>query len=362
MKKGKKGVMLAAAAVLAAMMAFPAMAADSVGSVDISIYGTFYLGQTDTIEDFEIDTDTDGCYIDQDSTKFTNEPSDGWTESSKPRLQVVVRIDDTDEYSFSGITKDDIDISCDYDYTLSSSRSGSKLTVTVTFSDVDFDDDDDDDGDTSLELDEDEVVWDDSNNGYGYWEALDYARSYELRIYRNNSRVTTDTLTTTDDYYDFGQYMTKEGDYYFRVRAVHGSNNGSWINSDDIYISDDDAAEIAARVSSSGTSSISGMTQRPTDENGQWISDENGYWWCRNDRTWPADQWEKIGGYWFFFNPDGYAVENEWVQWNSETQSLGSGLWYYLGINGVMMENEWTPDNYWVGNDGVWNGKEPGVQ
>ena len=36
----------------------------------------------------------------------------------------------------------------------------------------------------------------------------------------------------------------------------------------------------------------------------------------------------------------------------------GKNIWYYFKPNGIMAVDEVTPDGYYVGEDGAWDGKE----
>ncbi len=58
-----------------------------------------------------------------------------------------------------------------------------------------------------------------------------------------------------------------------------------------------------------------------------------------------AGQWINYSGNWYYLDDNGNYLNNQWV---------GN---YYLGSNGVMMTNSWTPDGYYVGADGAWNGQ-----
>ena len=77
------------------------------------------------------------------------------------------------------------------------------------------------------------------------WEDSGDARKYEVRLYRNDNSVTS-VLTTSDTSYDFSGYITKSGDYLFKVRAVYSSSDkGSWEESDSWYVSSEEADEIS---------------------------------------------------------------------------------------------------------------------
>ena len=58
-----------------------------------------------------------------------------------------------------------------------------------------------------------------------------------------------------------------------------------------------------------------------------------------------AGRWVMVTEDWYYIGDDGVAVTNQWI---------GN---YYLGKNGVMLTNSWTPDGYYVGDDGAWDGQ-----
>jgi len=58
-----------------------------------------------------------------------------------------------------------------------------------------------------------------------------------------------------------------------------------------------------------------------------------------------AGQWINNYGNWYYLGDDGSMTINKWV---------GN---YYLGSDGVMLTNSYTPDGYYVGADGAWNGQ-----
>ena len=83
------------------------------------------------------------------------------------------------------------------------------------------------------------------------------------------------------------------------------------------------------------------------DASGIWMWDETvGRWWyCNWDKTYPADCWQYIDGFWYFFDGQGYMVTG-WV--------LSQDLWYYCDDSGAMLTDATTPDGYEVDEDGVW--------
>ena len=111
-------------------------------------------------------------------------------------------------------------------------------------------------------------------------------------------------------------------------------------------------------------------------ENNNWyfcheISDGNlgklkrGWHWDTSDqRTYYLDPvtgimqtgWRKIGDQMYYFTPLEHTKRQNWF-WNTE---IGKWLYDFLGYRtyGSMYQKEMTPDGYYVGENGVWNGKE----
>ena len=159
----------------------------------------------------------------------------------------------------------------------------------------------------------------------------------EVRLYRNDSSVTS-VITTSDTSYDFAGYITRSGDYMFKVRAVYNSSDkGSWEESDSWYVSSEEADELSADRKTYG-SAAQGYS-------GAWLRDDVGWWYCNADKSYTTNNWQYINDRWYFFNTAGYMVTG-WIPWN--------GRWYYCGEDGAMYYNATTPDGYYVGDDGAW--------
>lgn len=117
-----------------------------------------------------------------------------------------------------------------------------------------------------------------------------------------------------------------------------------------------------------------------------WKSDSVGIWYRRPDCSYPVNKWEKIKGYWYYFDASGYA-EHGWKKdngkWYFLNNDFGSAVtgwirlaegwyyfgsdcamrtgwlyyndyWYYLKPNGVMAEKEYC-DGYWLDANGRWS-------
>ncbi|MFR8777687.1 MAG: N-acetylmuramoyl-L-alanine amidase family protein, partial [Enterocloster sp.] len=103
-------------------------------------------------------------------------------------------------------------------------------------------------------LDEpEEVYWSSgkytsSKFGYADWEKVEDA-AYDVYLYRGSKTVkkVTDLHTSS---YNFYPYMTSEGTYTFRVRAVPADDSVSkyakksdWVTSDELYVDEDEVSD-----------------------------------------------------------------------------------------------------------------------
>ena len=244
------------------------------------------------------------------------------------------------------------------------------------------------------------------NDGIAEWDSIDGAKSYDVKLLRNEKTVTTVNTTATS--FNFSGYFNKEGDYTFRVRAIASYNNkaGEWSDDSSSYYVDED--EVGTY---NGT--------------GRWIQDNNGWWYSYSTGGYPSNCWKQINGAWYYFNTSGYCqtgwvrVDRQWYYLNGDGvmttgwqfvggqwyylngsgemqtgwqcvgnkwyyldssgamkvgwQQIGGqwyylngngemtigwqfvgGRWYYMGGNGVMYANTWTPDGRYVDGSGAW--------
>lgn len=337
MKNVKKAAMALGISSMAALMSFPALASEKIEDITLEIESYIYAGESGS--DVDVILDNDGCYV--DSVTVTNEP-DEWEEDDKPKLKIILMTED--DYTFaSGLGKDDVALDEDTGTVTSVSRSSStKLTINVTLTELYYSDDYEDE---DYDLDVYELVWDQAGGGYGYWEGTDYAKRYDVRLFRDGEAVTS-TLSTEKNTYNFSQYFTKGGSYTFKARAVRNSNNtSSWKESEEWDVSDEEAAEIRGNAQTSSTSQVSSGSGAGVTE-GAWLKDTIGYWWCNPDRTYPVEEWKYINGAWYYFNEAGYCVMNQWVS--------TAGKWYYCGESGAMLVSQMIDGQYYVNKDGEW--------
>ncbi len=69
-------------------------------------------------------------------------------------------------------------------------------------------------------------------------------------------------------------------------------------------------------------------------EVGKWRQDEKGWWLLNWDGTYPAEQWQKVGGEWYYFDEEGYMMEDCWLE--------KDGKVYRLGADGAMLSDRET--------------------
>ena len=55
------------------------------------------------------------------------------------------------------------------------------------------------------------------------WDEIEGAKSYDVKLLRDEKTVTT--VSTTGTSYDFAGYFNREGDYTFRVSAIATYNS-----------------------------------------------------------------------------------------------------------------------------------------
>ena len=179
-----------------------------------------------------------------------------------------------------------------------------------------------------------------SKFGYADWEKVEDA-AYDVYLYRGSKTIkkVTDLHTSS---YNFYPYMTSEGTYTFRVRAVPADSSVSkyakksdWVTSDELYVDEDEVSD--------------GSGQDKDDKNDWedwydvgnqvgWI-ERSGRWRFRYpDGTYIRDSWGKISGVWYLFDGNGDMLTG----WQ-----LRSGIYYYMDTSGAMRTGWLLDKNVW---------------
>ncbi len=174
-----------------------------------------------------------------------------------------------------------------------------------------------------------------SSTATATWEYMEGAKSYEVRLLRNGSTVTTATTSGTS--YNFSKNISREGEYSFRVRAVssYDDRKGEWSDESDTF--DIDKEDVRGIQNSSSNSSVS-----PSYTNRGWVRDNNGWWYSNGNGTWLANGWHYINNVWYYFNSSGYILTG-WQFIN--------GRWYYMNESGAMLTGWLWLNNVWYYTD-----------
>ncbi len=370
----KRWYAAALAAVLAAAMSVPALAADDREKIDDVKLRFSYSQEPASGEDIgDISVTAESAGYTVENAEYTNaEEKDVWTVGDVPEVKVELYAEDGYRFSYTSSSH------------FSVSGGGADFKRARIYDDGDY-------IEVYVELDRiggklegaSGLDWNDTT---ATWDEIEGAKSYEVRLLRDDKTVTT--VETTGTSYNFGGYFNEEGDYTFRVRAIASYNNraGDWSDdSDTLYIDEDEVGRYGG--------------------SGRWVQDTRGWWYAYDTGGYPTNGWMQIGGLWYLFDNSGYmltgwqrkdgdwyymnpsgamltgwqaingawyylnpsgvmqtgwqAINGAWYYMNSSGvmltgwQNLG-GQWYYLGTNGAMYANTWTPDGYYVNGSGVW--------
>ena len=319
MKFNKRMMVLATAvALLTALAATPAMGATrkKISSISVSVKSEIEP-ETD-YGDETIDVITKGGKYHYDTYEIENEGS-GWLEDDIPQISIYLRAEEG--YYFSLTTASAVKLSgATY---VKAVKQDSSETLKLTVKLPSLAEQVANQGDVDL-----------ADNGYATWEAVRGAGSYELRVYRNGSAMGVTLFTTPNNYYNLKDVITREGDYYVKVRPVNKinqNNKGEWGISPSVYIN----AEQAERIRTGQAGGI------PVQ--GTWKQTDNRWWYQHDDGSYTKNNWEEIKGQWYFFDADGY-MKTGWIEWE--------GKKYYCAESGEMLRNTTTPDGFIVGDDG----------
>lgn len=310
---------------------FPAAAAENrtaIESISLNIDSTIEAGSSGG----KVNITTSDSEYRVGSYEITNE-NDDWKGGMQPR--VTFSLYASSGYYFKSASKSMFTFTGDDATFVTAKREDDKSTLTVTIKLDKLDN-----GDLSVSG----LYWDESS-GTAYWDENTSAKSYQVRLFRDDSSVTSGR-STTNTYYEFAGDITRKGDYYFEVRAVgSGSEKGDWESSDTWYVTASEADNLSYEYypSSSGGPGVS--SSYADSSGGYWCLDQYGWWYRNADGSYTVNNWQVIGGLWYFFNESGY-MRVGWIPWNNQ--------WYYCGPDGALMANTRTPDGYYVGGDGVW--------
>ena len=178
-----------------------------------------------------------------------------------------------------------------------------------------------------------DTYWDEDTVTIARWDEVEDAHEYEVYLYRGESKVTE--KKTTKNHFNFKSFMTKEGDYTFRVRALAKKNsksfaNGYWSDDSDTSYISEDYAELLKSGGKIDTENAG--PGAPAEANkGAWVQDEHGWWYKKADGTYPADGWfqDPADSRWYFFDTQGYMmtgwIDRDGARYYCDAQGTPSG-------------------------------------
>lgn len=329
----QKGVCLLLAAVMVLSSGFTAWAADTkIDTVKLKFSYDQAPASGDEIGDITVETS--GSHYEVDSAEYTNlEDQDTWTVGDVPEVKIELSADDG--YRFSYTTKSHFSLSgCNAQFKRAKVLdSGSSIEVYVELKRIGGKLE----GASNLE-------WEDTT---AVWEEIEGAKSYDVKLLRDEKTVTT--VSTTGTSYNFAGYFNKEGDYTFRVRAIsrYNSKAGEWSDdSSSFYVDEEDLGQFGG--------------------SGHWAQNQTGWWYAYDSGGYPTSCWKEINGAWYYFNGSGYMLtgwqrlDGDWYYLNpSGAMTTGwqavNGQWYYMNGSGVM-QTGWQEVNgrwYYMNSSGA---------
>lgn len=264
---------------------------------------------------------------------------DKWTPGSKITANITLVPDDGKEfyssYSSSGSRK--ISISgADLISAKRDSNDGS-LTVKVSYYPV-------------VQLGETESAgWSDATKTKAVWKKVPYATAYQLRLYSGDSTYET-TLTLVGTSVDLSEYMTRQANYYYEVKATSkDSSDAKYRKSGEYVASTDNSVEDIGEMG------------------GRWQQTREGYRYTDEQGVAASAGWRYILGHWYYFNENGYAatgwqnVGGKWYYMNADCKMMTGWLelgdkWYYADATGAMVTGWYqiTPSEmYYFYEDGA---------
>lgn len=372
MKNWKKftGAVLAAGMLLAALPLEVFASTKYVSSISLKVHANLDAGDSVNNNDDIglVNGNGDGTYVytsngryQVSSAEWANDKNIGIGDEPKMYVWLSITDDAYDsEYRFrSSYSSNNVSVSGG-SY-VSSTRTGGDLKVTIRVSGI------------KGTYDAPENAEWGNSKGRATWGKGDDSTSYfDVYLYRGST-----VMKKLEDYngtsYNFYPYMTKEGDYTFKVRAVPHTESekkygkkSEWTESDDQYIDKDQVSDGSGQNTGNGSTAGGGTIDVGWRKDGDtWYfrypdgNYQKAGWLKWNDKWYLFDNsgkmltgWQQTGGNWYFLDVNG-DMKTGWIQ--------TGGLWYYCnpkldGPEGAMIKSCWLTINgltYFINQNGV---------
>lgn len=373
-KMKKSTMVLAAAVLMAAMTVQPVMAAATISSVSVKLnldleegedLPTLEIGYTGTAssDTLEVMIPQNNKYdiVDAEWSKEVDEAELGKTYKLK------VTLDAESDYSFkSSYASSKVTVKGGTFVSARRNDAG-QLVVTLKTKEVE-----------GILAEPDDLRWLSENFknekfGYAKWDGITNA-AYQIQLLRNE-KVVHRVSEWNSTSYNFYPYMTKEGDYQFRVRSIPKNEDvkayatgSEWTYSDEMYVAKDEVSDGSGQGQQVDTADTANSTNNAASGIVQvgWIKNGDKWYFRYPDGSYLRDSWGKIDEKWYLFNSTGAMltgwqnVNNVWYYLNPSGDMLTGWLWdnqawYYLNPDGSM-KTGWLVDNgktYYLDQSGV---------
>ena len=197
------------------------------------------------------------------------------------------------------------------------------------------------------------AYWD-AERGIARWNAAEFGGSglYDIYCYRNGS-VVKKLFEYQGTFYNFFPYMTKEGDYTFRVRcavpsdmAGQGGKTSEWTESGGLYIHaeqvSDGTGQTTADEKGGSSSHQQGNTSFPngtgTENVAGWVRDATGTYFRYPNGQYAGAGWLKMNGSWYYLDSKGKQLHG----WQIDPRT---GWYYFMDKETGIMKTGWLYDN-----------------
>ncbi len=155
------------------------------------------------------------------------------------------------------------------------------------------------------------ACWDPEQPGRARWSQVAGAKYYQIQLIHDHKNA-GDMLSIYGDGYDFSDLMMENGTYWFQVRSVKRTTNekSDWLTSDPVVVTGEEKTVSAQDEQGPGAQRSDG---EDAEAAGSWQQAADGVrWWWRNpDGSWPASQWMKVDGIWYYFDEEGYLEHQQ---------------------------------------------------
>lgn len=289
-----------------------------ISTVKVTVESNILPGTSIGDEEIEIKTPSSGQYT-YDYYEVLNTGSE-WDETMVPEIKITLTA--KEGYYFALRKKSQVTIKGATYVTAAKQNSSENLLITVKLPSL---------AESIGEMGEVTLT----EGGYVYWDPVQGAGSYEMRIYRNGSAMNVTELVTSETMNNIQDKIRRAGDYSVKVRArnqVKQEKKTEWSESNIISLNAEQAKNIKDGK----------MPEKPIT--GEWRKTDDKWWYAYEDGTYPSDGWRQIDGKWYFFDTEGY-MQTGWIEWE--------GKEYYCDQNtGAMLTNTVTPDGYYLDGNG----------